>query len=198
MTVYYPKITPGGQVLRPGEHPTFKGIRSEKLFDKINFISLMLALFCGHSVPATHSDPLLHREGCPERPSQYDRRHRQHRILLRPYALPWVGGDDQRALDVTNTNMAAPLLAKSINESLFAMISAIAFTTVQGTVSGLILASSGAVTHDLLTHVCGWQLTDHEQVRIAKFVAVLVGAVAIALGIVFEKNERDVLGRLGV
>ena len=33
---------------------------------------------------------------------------------------------------------------------LFAIISAIAFTTVLGTVSGLILASSGAVAHDLL------------------------------------------------
>jgi cation/acetate symporter len=49
------------------------------------------------------------------------------------------------ALDVTNSNMAAPLLARSMNEWLFAVISAIAFTTVLGTVSGLILASAGAM-----------------------------------------------------
>ena len=49
-----------------------------------------------------------------------------------------------------NNNMAAPLLAKSFGELLFAMISAIAFTTVLGTVSGLIVAASGAVVHDLL------------------------------------------------
>ena len=51
--------------------------------------------------------------------------------------------------------MAAPLLAQSFGELLFAMISAIAFTTVLGTVSGLIVAASGAVVHDLLTSVGG-------------------------------------------
>ena len=59
------------------------------------------------------------------------------------------------ALDVTDSNMSAPLLAMSINEWLFAAISAIAFTTVLGTVSGLILASAGAVTHDLLANALG-------------------------------------------
>ena len=54
-----------------------------------------------------------------------------------------LGAMTSGALDVTNSNMAAPLLAKSMSELLFAIISAIAFTTVLGTVSGLILASSG-------------------------------------------------------
>ena len=45
--VLLPKPTPGEQVLRPGRAPTFAGIRSDKLFDKLNFLSLMLALFCG-------------------------------------------------------------------------------------------------------------------------------------------------------
>ena len=39
------------------------------------------------------------------------------------------------------------------NEFLFAVISAIAFTTVLGTVSGLIMAASGAVAHDVLQQV---------------------------------------------
>ena len=47
VTTYSPKPTPGSEVLRPGESPTFTGIRSDKLFDKLNFLSLMLALFCG-------------------------------------------------------------------------------------------------------------------------------------------------------
>ncbi|MEE9601661.1 MAG: cation acetate symporter, partial [Thermoguttaceae bacterium] len=46
-TVYFQKPTPGHRVLCPGEHPRFKGIRSDKLLDKLNFLSLMLALFCG-------------------------------------------------------------------------------------------------------------------------------------------------------
>ena len=38
---------PGADVLRPGASPTFAGIRGTTLFDKLNFLSLMLALFCG-------------------------------------------------------------------------------------------------------------------------------------------------------
>jgi cation/acetate symporter len=65
------------------------------------------------------------------------------------------------------------------------MISAIAFTTVLGTVSGLILASAGAVTHDLWEGL-GGQLSDHHRVRIAKMASVVVGMIAIALGILFK------------
>ena len=46
-TVYYQKPTPGSHVLRPGEHPKFKGIREDAFLGKLNFLSLMLALFCG-------------------------------------------------------------------------------------------------------------------------------------------------------
>ncbi|MEZ6044925.1 MAG: hypothetical protein R3C11_04965 [Planctomycetaceae bacterium] len=60
-------------------------------------------------------------------------------------------------------------MAKSINEWLFAIISAIAFTTVLGTVSGLIIAASGAVVHDLLTDVLKIEMTDHVKVRIGKW-----------------------------
>ena len=47
--------------------------------------------------------------------------------------------------------MSAPLLAKSFGSLFFSIISAIAFATVLGTVSGLIVAASGAVAHDFLT-----------------------------------------------
>jgi cation/acetate symporter len=78
-------------------------------------------------------------------------------------------------------------LARSFSELLFAVISAIAFTTVLGTVSGLILASAGAVTHDLLESISAVELTDHERVRIAKIASVVVGIIAIVLGILFKQ-----------
>ena len=46
-TVFLPRAAPGKEVLRPGEHPKFAGIRSDRFIDKLNFLSLMLALFCG-------------------------------------------------------------------------------------------------------------------------------------------------------
>src|SRR5438477_5266301 len=90
-------------------------------------------------------------------------------------------------LDVTDSNMAAPLLAKSCGELPFAVISAIAFTTVLGTVSGLIMAASGAVAHDLIEVVMGHKLKDHAKVGAAKWAAMAVGIIAMILGIIFEK-----------
>src|SRR5690606_5212148 len=90
-------------------------------------------------------------------------------------------------LDPTNSTMAAPLLARSFGELPFAIISAVAFTTVLGTVSGLILAASGAVAHDLMENVLRLPMTDAVKVRAAKAAAVAVGVAAMGLGIAFEK-----------
>ncbi|MCA9186565.1 MAG: hypothetical protein KDA99_13140 [Planctomycetales bacterium] len=193
VTIYYPKVTPGSQVLRPGEHPTFKGIRSEKWSDRVNFVSLMLALFCGTaSLPHILIRYYTVKDEASARKSTI--------VGIASIAFFYVltlymglGAMTSGALDVTDSNMAAPLLAKSINEWLFAIISAIAFTTVLGTVSGLILASSGAVTHDLLMSIGGWEMTDHEQVRVAKLSSVVIGAVAVVLGIVFKEMNVSYL-----
>jgi cation/acetate symporter len=67
------------------------------------------------------------------------------------------------------------------------VISAVAFTTVLGTVSGLIMAASGAVAHDLMENVMGIRMTDRNKVRAGKASAVVVGLAAVWLGILFEK-----------
>ena len=185
-TTYTPKPTPGAQVLRPGEHPKFAGIRGDNWFDKLNFISLMLALFCGTaSLPHILIRYYTVKDEAAARKSTI--------VGIACIGFFYVltlymglGAMTSGAMDVTNSNMAAPLLAKSLSEPLFAIISAIAFTTVLGTVSGLILASAGAVTHDLLESVSSVELTDHQRVRIAKIASVVVGVIAIVLGILFK------------
>ena len=192
-TVYYPKITTGAEVLRPGEHPTFKGIRSEKAFDKINFLSLMLALFCGTaSLPHILIRYYTVKDASSARKSTI--------VGITSIGLFYVltlylglGAMTSGTLDVSEENMAAPLLAKGMNTWLFAAISAIAFTTVLGTVSGLILAAAGAVTHDLLGSAFGITMTDTEKVRVAKMSSVVVGAIAIVLGILFQKMNPTFL-----
>jgi cation/acetate symporter len=186
-TVYYQKPTPGSQVLRPGEHPKFAGIRSDKFSDKLNFLSLMLALFCGTaSLPHILIRYYTVKDGASARKSTI--------VGIASIGFFYVltlymglGAMTSGAMDVTNSNMAAPLLAKSMENWLFAVISAIAFTTVLGTVSGLILASAGAVAHDLAGVFLKEKLNDHEQVRVAKITSVIVGGIAIVLGILFEK-----------
>lgn len=187
VTVYYPNPTPGQEILSPGNHPNFKGIRSDSIIAKINFLSLMLALFCGTaSLPHILIRYYTVKDGAAARKSTI--------VGIASIGFFYVltlylglGAMTSGALDVTDSNMAAPLLAKSMNELLFAIISAIAFTTVLGTVSGLILASAGAVTHDLIVNSFRIQLTDYERVRIAKIASVVVGGIAIVLGILFEK-----------
>ena len=186
-TVYFQKPTPGSQVLLPGEHPRFKGIRSDELIDKLNFLSLMLALFCGTaSLPHILIRYYTVKDEAAARKSTI--------VGIASIGFFYVltlymglGAMTSGAMDVTNSNMAAPLLARSINEWLFAIISAIAFTTVLGTVSGLILASAGAVTHDLIISVLGVDLSDQNKVKVAKLASVVVGAIAIVLGILFKE-----------
>ena len=184
--IYFQKPTEGSRVLRPGEHPRFAGIRNNSWTDRINFLSLMLALFCGTaSLPHILIRYYTVKDGAAARKSTI--------VGIASIGFFYVltlylglGAMVSGTLDVTNSNMAAPLLARGISDLLFAIISAIAFTTVLGTVSGLILASSGAVAHDLLSGVMGIHFSEANQVRVAKFAAVVVGAIAIVLGILFQ------------
>ncbi len=145
-TVYAQKPTEGSQVLRPGESAMFKGIRgdnAENWAAKLDFVSLMMALFCGTaSLPHILIRYYTVRDAAAARNSTI--------VGIASIGLFYVltlylglGAMTSGSLDVTNDNMSAPLLAKSLNQWLFAIISAIAFTTVLGTVSGLILAASG-------------------------------------------------------
>lgn len=184
--IYYQKQKSGAEILRPGEHPKFAGIRSDDIWGKLNFLSLMLALFCGTaSLPHILIRYYTVKDASAARKSTI--------VGIASIGFFYVltlymglGAMTSGSMDITSSNMAAPLLAKSMSTWLFAAISAIAFTTVLGTVSGLILASAGAVTHDLLINSFGWKLNDLEQVRVAKISSMFVGVIAIVLGILFK------------
>jgi cation/acetate symporter len=186
-TVYFQKPTAGSRVLRPGEHPMFAGIRSGGFTDRLNFLSLMLALFCGTaSLPHILIRYYTVKDGAAARKSTI--------VGITTIGFFYVltlylglGAMTSGSLDLTDSNMSAPLLARGIRPWLFAVVSAIAFTTVLGTVSGLILASSGAVAHDLVGGVLGIKLSGPSQVRVAKVAAIIVGGIAIVLGILFKE-----------
>ncbi len=97
-----------------------------------------------------------------------------------------LGAMTSGVVNLADNNMSAPLLARSFGTFLFSMISAIAFATVLGTVSGLIIAASGAVAHDIMDRFAGVIRNDKQKVMAGKIVAFAVGAVAILLGIVFK------------
>ncbi len=185
--IYYPTIKEGSDLMLPGANPLFAGVRSPKWQDKLNFYSLMLALFCGTaSLPHILIRYYTVKDESAARKSTVVGIASIGFFYILTLYLGF-GAMTSGVLDPTNSNLAAPLLARSFGELPFAIISAIAFTTVLGTVSGLILAASGAVAHDLLENFFKWKMTDHEKVRAGKLAAVVVGAIAMVLGILFEK-----------
>jgi len=183
-TTYSPVEKRGSDLLKPGGY--FKGLTTGKLADRLDFASLMLALFCGTaSLPHILIRYYTVKDAAAARKSTV--------VGIAAIGVFYVltlflglGAMTSGGLDPTDTNMAAPLLAKSFSDTLFAVISAIAFTTVLGTVSGLIMAGSGAVAHDLVENVFGVQMNDHEKIRVGKLAAVGLGIVAMALGILFR------------
>lgn len=193
LTIYFPKPTSGKKVLSPGNHPKFAGIRGSDWKGKLNFLSLMLALFCGTaSLPHILIRYYTVKDQASARKSTIVGIGSIGYFYILTLFMG-LGAMTSGSLDVTNSNMAAPLLAKSIGDWLFAIISAIAFTTVLGTVSGLIIASSGAVVHDLMSSFMKIEMNDFAKVRIAKIASVVVGVIAIVLGILFEKFNVNYL-----
>lgn len=192
-TTYAPKPTSGADVLRPGNSPTFAGLKADSASARLNFVSLMLALFCGTaSLPHILIRYYTVKDAAAARKSTVVGIATIGGFYVFTLYLG-LGAMTGGAIDVTNSNMAAPLLAKTFGELPFALISAVAFTTVLGTVSGLIVAASGAVVHDVLSGFLKLPLTDIGKVRIGKLTAVAVGAVAVVLGILFEKMNVNFL-----
>ncbi len=186
VVTFSPKPTSGAEVLRPGMSPLFKDLRGDSLVTKLNFISLMMALFAGTaSLPHVLIRYYTVKDQAAARQSTVVGIGTIGAFYVLTLFLG-LGAMTSGTMDLTDSNMAAPLLAKGYGELLFAIISAIAFTTVLGTVSGLIVAASGAVVHDLLTGVLQIQLTDHGKVRVGKISALIVGAISIVLGICFQ------------
>jgi cation/acetate symporter len=184
VTVWAQNPTAGEKMMRPGLK--YKLGEGASIFTKFDFVSLMLALFLG---TAALPHVLIRYYTVP---SPRDAR-KSTVVAIAAIGFFYVltlymglGAATNGVLDVESSNMAAPLLAKSFGTLLFAIISAIAFATILGTVSGLIVASSGAVAHDLMDRFGQVKFTDSGKVKAGKIAAVAVGGVAILLGILFK------------
>ena len=192
-TVYYQMPTDGADVLVPGQKFKIDPAKGATAADQVNFISLMLSLFLGTAA-------LPH-------------------ILIRYYTVPspafarkstivavgaiglfylltfflGLGAMTNGVIDLTNDNMSAPLLAKAFGIGIFAIISAIAFATILGTVSGLIVAASGAVAIDLVHKTLKVKLSDNGMVLVGRATAILVGVLAMGLGLAFKNMNVSFL-----
>ena len=182
VTIFASGITPGNKIMRPGLKFKVEGTPLEKL----DFLSLMLALFLGtaalpHILIRYYTVPT---PACARKSTIVAIAAIGFFYILTMYM--GLGAMINNVVNPLTNNMSAPLLAQSFGTFLFAIISAIAFATVLGTVSGLIIASSGAVAHDLMDRLFEMDFNEKQKVMWGKIAAFAVGIVAIVLGILFR------------
>lgn len=92
-------------------------------------------------------------------------------------------------------NMATVLLAEKLGNEIahvvgdifLAFLCAVAFATILAVVSGLVLAASAAIAHDIYVKLIKeGRATQHEQVSAARLTSLGIGVVAIAIGVEAE------------
>jgi cation/acetate symporter len=93
-------------------------------------------------------------------------------------------------------NMATLLLAQQLGSDIapvigdlfLAFLCSVAFATILAVVSGLVLAASAAIAHDIYVNVIKDGHADqHEQVMAARITSLVVGAAGIVIGLLAEK-----------
>jgi cation/acetate symporter len=100
------------------------------------------------------------------------------------------------AVATSKGNNASVLLAEMVGGGanslggaiLLALIAAVAFATILAVVAGLTLTSASSFAHDLYVNVIAkGKVSERNEIRVARFAAIGIGAVAIALAIPAQK-----------
>jgi cation/acetate symporter len=99
-----------------------------------------------------------------------------------------VGNDVKGAL-IGGGNMPAIHLAHAVGGDLMkGFIAAVAFATILAVVSGLTLSGASAISHDLYASVFRHgNIEEGAEIRVSRIATIVLGIVAIILGVIFEK-----------
>lgn len=106
-------------------------------------------------------------------------------------AMLMVGRDAIRA-ESPGGNLAMPQLANHMGgDLLLAFVSAVAFATILAALSGLVIATTGSVTHDIYTKlVKKGHVNHHAQLQVARIAT--FGSVAVSLLIALAAQKQNV------
>ncbi|MBL8445277.1 MAG: cation acetate symporter [Zoogloeaceae bacterium] len=98
---------------------------------------------------------------------------------------------DAKGVLIGGGNMAAIHLANAVGGNVFlGFISAVAFATILAVVAGLTLSGASAVSHDLYATVFKKGKADSaSELRVSRITTIVLGVVAVILGIAFEKQN---------
>ena len=105
--------------------------------------------------------------------------------LVLGYGAAALVGPDRILAAAGGQNSAAPLLAFELGGVvLLGVISAVAFATILAVVAGLTITASASFAHDIYASVLkNGEVTEKEQVKVSRITAVVLGVLAIGLGI---------------
>ncbi len=105
--------------------------------------------------------------------------------LILGYGAAALVGPDTILTAPGGQNSAAPLLAFELGGTiLLGVISAVAFATILAVVAGLTITASASFAHDVYASVLkSHKVTEDEQMRVSRITAVVLGVLAIGLGI---------------
>ena len=105
--------------------------------------------------------------------------------LVLGYGAAALVGPDKILAAAGGVNSAAPLLAFELGGVvLLGVISAVAFATILAVVAGLTITASASFAHDIYASVLkNDKVTEAEQVKVSRITAVVLGVLAIGLGI---------------
>lgn len=105
--------------------------------------------------------------------------------LVLGYGAAALVGPDRILGAAGGVNSAAPLLALELGGVvLLGVISAVAFATILAVVAGLTITASASFAHDIYASVLkSHKVTEEEQVKVSRITAVVLGVLAIGLGI---------------
>jgi cation/acetate symporter len=108
-------------------------------------------------------------------------------IHLSPQGIMQVDKGGNMATMMLAQQMGADI-APIVGDLFLAFLCAVAFATILAVVSGLVLAASAAIAHDIYVNVIKDGHADqHEQVMAARITSLVVGALGIVIGIAAEK-----------
>ncbi|MGY6125999.1 cation acetate symporter [Paraburkholderia strydomiana] len=92
---------------------------------------------------------------------------------------------------IGGVNMVAIHLAHAVGGDIFlGFICAVAFSTILAVVAGLTLAGSSAISHDLYANVLRrGNASERDEMRVSRITTLVLGVLAILLGLAFEKQN---------
>ncbi|ASF08816.1 putative acetate permease [Nocardia brasiliensis NBRC 14402] len=105
--------------------------------------------------------------------------------LVLGYGAAAIVGPDRILAAAGGQNSAAPLLAFELGGViLLGIISAVAFATILAVVAGLTITAATSFAHDIYAGVVKrGKVDDAKQVKVSRITAVVIGVIAIGLGI---------------